>query len=346
MMPKSILVPLDESPFAERAIRVARALATQLGADLAYFAARGDGTASQAERYLEFAVAEYGPADVLFSDDTQAGHAIAAAAEAGDRLVCMTSHGRGSLRWAVLGSVAEDVIRESHRPVVLVGRHCGTDWPDGFRTAVVCLDGADAADAIIPIATEWAQALDLRVHVVHVIHPLDVEGAEHPDKAVQANVAQLREAGLDVRSVLLRSRLTGAAVADHASSVPGAIVMMSSQSHTGISRCLARQRHHAGRRHVVLSGPRCPHRGKEHAMSDYDVGSPTVRVRVYEEGGLVATIRCESADEAADIAADWEERPGYRCEVEDGATDHEPEDVLAPEPEDVEPEVEYRNSNT
>ena len=81
-------------------------------------------------------------------------------------------------------------------------------------------------------------------------------------------------------------------------------------------------------------------------MSDYDVGSPTVRVRVYEEGGLVATIRCESADEAADIAADWEERPGYRCEVEDGATDHEPEDVLAPEPEDVEPEVEYRNSNT
>ena len=236
MMPKSILVPLDESPFAERAIPVARALATQLGADLAYFAARGDGTASEAERYLEFAVAEYGPADVLFSDDTQAGHAIAAAAEAGDRLVCMTSHGRGSLRWAVLGSVAEDVIRESHRPVVLVGRHCGTDWPDGFRTAVVCLDGADAADAIIPIATEWAQALDLRVHVVHVIHPLDVEGAEHPDKAVQANVAQLREAGLDVRSVLLRSRLTGAAVADHASSVPGPIVMMSSQSHTGISR--------------------------------------------------------------------------------------------------------------
>ena len=73
MMPKSILVPLDESPFAERAIPVARALATQLGADLAYFAALGDGTASQAERYLEFAVAEHGPADVLFSDDTRAG---------------------------------------------------------------------------------------------------------------------------------------------------------------------------------------------------------------------------------------------------------------------------------
>ena len=120
--------------------------------------------------------------------------------------------------------------------MLLVGRHCGTDWPDGFRTAVVCVDGSQAADAIVPIASEWAQALDLRVHVVHVIHPLDVEGAEHPEKTVAADIAQLREAGLDVRPVLLRSRLTGAAVADYASTVPGAIVMMSTQSHTGISR--------------------------------------------------------------------------------------------------------------
>ncbi len=236
MMPKSILVPLDESPFAERAILVARALATQMDADVAYFAARGEGTAGQVQRYLEFAVAEHGPAEVLFSDEERAGPAIAAAAEAGDRLVCMTSHGRGSLRWSVLGSIAEEVIRESRRPVVLVGRHCETEWPDGFQAAVVCLDGSDPSDPIVPIAAEWAQALDLGVHVVHVIHPLDVEGAEHPDKAVAANVAQLRDEGLDVRSVLLRSRLTGAAVADYASTLRGALVMMSSQSHTGISR--------------------------------------------------------------------------------------------------------------
>ena len=91
MQQGSLDVHVGQRTFAQQS--VARALATQLGADLAYFAARGDGTASQAERYLEFAVAEYGPADVLFSDDTRSGHAIAAAAEAGDQLVCMTAVG-------------------------------------------------------------------------------------------------------------------------------------------------------------------------------------------------------------------------------------------------------------
>ncbi len=81
-------------------------------------------------------------------------------------------------------------------------------------------------------------------------------------------------------------------------------------------------------------------------MSDYDVGSPTVRVKVYEHGGLVATIRCESAEEAADIAADWEEQSGYTCEVDDLAAVHQPGDVRAPEPEDFMPEDEYRNGLT
>jgi hypothetical protein len=77
-------------------------------------------------------------------------------------------------------------------------------------------------------------------------------------------------------------------------------------------------------------------------MSEYDVETPTVEVRVYERGTLVERILCESLDDAADIVATWEEREGFTCEVEDLAEHHAPNDVLAPEPEDALTESEYR----
>ena len=57
-------------------------------------------------------------------------------------VVCMTSHGRGRLRWAFLGSVAEQIISESHDPVVLLGRQCGTEWPDGLKHMLIGIDGS------------------------------------------------------------------------------------------------------------------------------------------------------------------------------------------------------------
>jgi hypothetical protein len=67
---------------------------------------------------------------------------------------------------------------------------------------------------------------------------------------------------------------------------------------------------------------------------EFDVGTPTLQVSVYEHGELIARVPCESTDEAADIIAQWEERDGVQCEVDDLAVHHGPDDVLAPEPED------------
>lgn len=70
-------------------------------------------------------------------------------------------------------------------------------------------------------------------------------------------------------------------------------------------------------------------------MSEYDTGSPTLRVNVYANRVLVNRILCETAGEAATIAAEWEEQPGYSCEIEDLAAVHTAEDVLTPEPDDL-----------
>jgi hypothetical protein len=77
-------------------------------------------------------------------------------------------------------------------------------------------------------------------------------------------------------------------------------------------------------------------------MGEYDVETPTVEVRVYEHGTLVEQVLCESLDDAADVVATWEEHEGFTCEVEELAEHHAPNDVLAPEPEDVLAEAEYR----
>jgi nucleotide-binding universal stress UspA family protein len=148
----------------------------------------------------------------------------------------MTSHGRGAFRWAVLGSVAERVLHETRGPIMLVGRHCATTFPEGFRTAIVCVDGFNAAEPIVPVATEWAKALGLDVHVVMVIHPLDVEGATVPDKNVEAIVEHFQAAGIRARSVILRSRIVPHAIADYAAVVSGSLIMMSSHSRTGVAR--------------------------------------------------------------------------------------------------------------
>ena len=236
MMPKTVIVPLDGSQFAERAIPVARAFATQTEGHIALLSARWDDKPSETLSYLQRTGEAEGPAEIMFVRDRHAPEAITLAQENHDRIVCMTSHGRGALRWSVLGSVAEDVIREARHPVLLVGRHCKTDWPHGFRTAVVCVDGFSAADPIVPIATEWAKALQLDVHVVLVIHPLDVEGATVPDKTVETIVAHFREQDVTARGVVLRSRLIAGEIADYAATVPDALVMMSSHSRTGFER--------------------------------------------------------------------------------------------------------------
>ena len=68
---------------------------------------------------------------------------------------------------------------------------------------------------------------------------------------------------------------------------------------------------------------------------EFDIGTPTLVVNVYEAGRLLTRVPCESADEAVGVVAEWEALDRVQCEVEDLGTRHQPEDVLAPEPEDA-----------
>ena len=124
--------------------------------------------------------------DVTFEEivdpDVDAPAAIARTVlENPDAMVCMTTHGRGRLRWAAAGSVAEEVIRDSSSPLLLVGPRGEPTLDRVAHRVVVCVDGSESGRVATRHACEWAKALDLDVHLVFATHPLDVEDSEHPD---------------------------------------------------------------------------------------------------------------------------------------------------------------------
>ena len=77
-------------------------------------------------------------------------------------------------------------------------------------------------------------------------------------------------------------------------------------------------------------------------MTHYNIETPALRVNVFEHGRLVGRVLCESAEEAADVAAQYEDADGIVCEIEDLAARHGPLDIRAPEPEDAVVEDDYR----
>ncbi len=236
MFPDTIVVPLDGSEFAARALPVARAFARKTGGRLLLMTTRWDDDVRTARDYLDEISAANQDVDVstiVIADRPAASAIQLVATESPSRIVCMTTHGRGRIRWALLGSVAEEVVRESSAPVVLLGRHCRTDWPNNFRKMVVCVDGTSAAPAVEADAVEWAKTLGLEVHVATVIHPLD---AAAPDAVLDAIVGRMEAQGLHAHRYVLRSTYAAGAIADFAEIVDADLVAMSSHVHAGTAR--------------------------------------------------------------------------------------------------------------
>jgi nucleotide-binding universal stress UspA family protein len=181
---KTILVPLDGSPLAERALPYAEALARAGGGQLLLVRAvpylarpTGEGSfktlaaarpaaAAEARAYLEGVAARLGErgvdARVAVPLEEEADGILAEARRAGADLIAMATHGRGGLgRW-LYGSVAQEVIASATLPVLLIRA-----WlPEGGAAPLavaprilVPLDGSAANEAALPVAEGLAADL-------------------------------------------------------------------------------------------------------------------------------------------------------------------------------------------
>ena len=247
MIPKTILVPLDGSDLAERSVPIAASLAERLGATVALVSAtygneratrdyldhvatlanRRDFDQANRRDFDKIVAADIEPADVILNS----------ARELPDPIICMTTHGRGRLRWAVAGSVAEEVIQRATGPLLLVGPRGEETWSRPARRVVVCVDGTDAGRAATRHACEWATALGLEVQLVFATHPLDVEDSEHPEKVFAPSEEIVRASGLEAhRTQLFRSSFVGGALADFAEDPPATLMVMAAHHHSALAR--------------------------------------------------------------------------------------------------------------
>ncbi len=197
-MYRTILVPLDGSPFAEHALPVALSLARRAGAKLLLVTvttplaeAYTEGIyispleleqemAAQRRVYLEEVAARLrARADVPVSVSVEHGEvatALCALLDAGEAdLAVLATHGRGPLARFWLGSVADELIRRVSRPLLLVrptGEAVDLEREPELGRIVVPLDGTELAEQILGPAVEVAGLIpNSEIILVRAIQP-------------------------------------------------------------------------------------------------------------------------------------------------------------------------------
>jgi nucleotide-binding universal stress UspA family protein len=235
IMPKTLLVPIDGSHDAARALLVAEQLAERFGADVVEVAVEFDGEEPDQRVGPPPEPGHGGRHRTETVRSVSVPEAIRAVAlDSSDPVVCMATHARTTLGHALWGSIAEDVVREVEIPAVLVGPVCSpTVNFDG--PLLLCIDGSPESNAIVPIAREWALALDTRIVLVHVFHPLDVETATGPEVVVAAAI-ELLGSDVEVETRVIRGYSPETTIRGLIKDLDPALVALATHGRTGLAR--------------------------------------------------------------------------------------------------------------
>lgn len=167
----SLLVALDGSLFAERAVAPACSLAARLGIGVELWSAVPSAAEAEERRARLRALAATCGArwDVVVTDRPIDAIPAAAAGDA-NRLICLATHGHDRTA-GLVHSVSAAVVAASDGPVLLVGPAVATR-PQARGGVAVCVDGSPESEAVIPVAAAWAAALGVGLQVVTVAEPV------------------------------------------------------------------------------------------------------------------------------------------------------------------------------
>ncbi len=215
-----ILVPLDGSELAERAlepaIRLARAAGSQIiflripeieqilaapysALDTYHLELSTARTAAEAENYLQDVLARYTGSDLPLSTRVVAGIPAdviidVAAAEQVD-LILISSHGRSGIRKWVLGSVAEAVLQKASCPVLVLHAERSID------KILVTLDGSDLAETALDYGFNLAQYFGSEMILLRIQDHLDYIDAKKLVEMEHMETGAQEMEGLARRSV-------------------------------------------------------------------------------------------------------------------------------------------------
>lgn len=256
----TVVVPLDGSVLAENALAAGTAVARRCGARLllVQVVRHAHEEPETAAALSSLAAGVFGArAETRCLRGRDAAQAIAElAATTPDALVCMSTHGRGGVGRALVGSVAEDVIRRHGGPVLLVGPSADIGAVPLDGRVLVCLDGSALAEQVLPLARRWAEAFGMGLELVQVVAPgaggghspagSDAEHGHSPagsdavgDHYLAGCGRPLHEAGVDVGWTVLRGQRAAAVIAEHVERHRPGLVALSTHGRAGLARLAA-----------------------------------------------------------------------------------------------------------
>lgn len=263
-----ILVPLDGSDLAERALPYASFLAKATGGQVILMRAIDTWAThvdmdEEAARHPEIEAELWKLASRLTSEGVRhttvsvafgeaASLIESSAATNGADLIAMSTHGRrGIPKWAY-GSVAERVFRLSTRPVLLIPPQANATWSVDTGPVLLPLDGSPVAEQALPFAESLARTLKAKINILQVVEP--VPAAVDPGDGLVPLIDYgewVREAepyadgvaqGLRDRGVPAFAKTVlgyaAATIVDDADALPARVIVMASHGRTGIERAV------------------------------------------------------------------------------------------------------------
>lgn len=257
-----VLVPLDGSNRALDALPTAHALAERFGAEIhAISVAKSDHMIKSLRAVGKFGV----EADVddgrmvVASGVDPAAAIIGRARELGSCLVCMATNNRGRLGGAAFGSVSRSILPTTG-PIVAVGSVADQPiwsaspprWPTPLTTPriVACVDGSAESEAVLPVATGWARALDMSLTILSFIDdaPAPLRPRVHADRYGSADgpvaylqdlAARWRDDAPDIHTIVIPEPIGPASgLRQYLARHPAGLVAVSTSSRSGLRRLL------------------------------------------------------------------------------------------------------------
>lgn len=174
-MYKRLLVAVDGSEVAESILPYALGISRATGSQLTLVrVVDDDAQRADASAHVDALAARLGAeARCVGAGGNVASALVAEAARVPDTLVAMTTHGRSGVLGVVLGSVAMEVLRGGHAPVLLYRPHerfAGDPGePVKIARVVAPMDGTPSAESIGSQAGELARWLGARLVVISVL---------------------------------------------------------------------------------------------------------------------------------------------------------------------------------
>ncbi len=201
----SILVPVDGSILAEAAIPYALTLAERARSKVQFvFVYQDRFDVEPVELAWQYLLRVTAQARERLGDSVSSAllHGpvpatlVKQARKIGADLVIMTTHGRGGLERAWLGSVTDQVIRRIGIPVLVIRPADGVAVPEPKLSEIlVPLDGSTLAETALQPAAALARLWDAELTAVQIFYPVPIVAEPHravPEMSIQELTAIAR----------------------------------------------------------------------------------------------------------------------------------------------------------